>query len=135
MCSVRRLRTSPVSNETVQSFLNEIADLPDFFGFAPVGIHTRGHFDITPLHVAAVRGDAEVARRLLDAGAEINVPSEHGYTALHEAVAQGHRETVFLLVQRGASLGLMNDDGQTPLALAQILQNSDIERLLQSTVA
>jgi ankyrin repeat protein len=122
-----------VSNDTVQTFLTEIADLPDFFGFAPVGIHTRGHFDTTPLHIAAIRGDTDVARRLLDAGAEIDVPAEYGWTALHEAVGQGHRDTVSLLVQRGASLSLVNDDGQSPLALAQILQNSDIERIFQST--
>lgn len=122
-----------MSDDSLQAFLNEIADLPDFFGSAPVGIHTKGNYNIMPLHVAVIRGDTEIIAQLLDAGAEIDVPSEHGYTALHEAVAQGNCEAVALLVQQGASLNLLTDDGETPIAIAHDLQNSDIERILRTT--
>jgi len=64
----------------------------------------KGLFGTTPLHIVAIWGDAEAAKTLLDAGAEIDVAAEEDCTALHEAINQGHFEVVKLLVSRGADL-------------------------------
>jgi ankyrin repeat protein len=63
----------------------------------------------TPLAVAADRGDLELVKIFLDAGADVNagtmMPNAGGgkATALTNAVWRGHKEVVELLLRRGAS--------------------------------
>jgi ankyrin repeat protein len=115
----------------LQSFLGEIKDLPQFVALGDkfTGVSTRGLFDDTPLHVAAVRGDVHIIGLLLDAGAEIDVRGEHGHTPLHEAAGQGHIEAVKLLVSRGANPNIPNDWGQTARDSARIGGKHEIEIL------
>jgi ankyrin repeat protein len=119
----------------LQKFLAEMPELPEFTGILPVGVHTRGVWQSTPLHIAAVRGDVAAIAALLDAGADIQSRGEHGYSPLHEAVEQGHSEAVRLLLERGASLDATSDDGHTPIQSAQILKEQGIERLLRGHAA
>ena len=120
-------------NDTVlQKFLAEMPELPEFTGISPVGVHTRGGWQNTPLHVAAVRGDLAAIAALLDAGADIQSRGEDGYSPLHEVAEQGHIEAVKLLLERGASLTATNDAGRTPIQTAQLLKNHETERLLQT---
>ena len=56
----------------------------------------------TPLLFAARNGDAETARRLLDAGADVNDRAPDGVAALVVAAHSGHRELVLTLLERGA---------------------------------
>jgi ankyrin repeat protein len=58
----------------------------------------------TPLHHAAYNGHIEIARLLLQNGAEVNVKSNVGYTPLHWAAIHGHVEILHLLVENGADL-------------------------------
>src|SRR5215213_10254898 len=60
----------------------------------------------------------EVARLLINAGAEINRQCEHGRTALQMAAAWGHLDVVQLLVQHGADLAIRDDEGMTPAMIA-----------------
>lgn len=119
----------------IQGFFDEVAELPDFCGISPIGLHTRGHFGDTPLHVAAIRGDVAMIAALLDAGADIHSAGEHRYTPLHEAVSQRHLDAVWLLIARGASTAVTTDDGTTPLELAHSLGHREIESLLHDHVA
>jgi ankyrin repeat protein len=116
-------------NDPIQEFFAEIAELPDFVGISPVGLHARSRCGDTPLHVAAVRGSVHLTAGLLDPGSDINARGEHGYTPLHEAVEQGHFDTVRLLLERGADAEITNSDGQTPLALARLLEHPSIAGL------
>ena len=56
----------------------------------------------TPLLFAARNGDAETARRLLDAGADVNDRAPDGAGALVVAAHSGHRELALTLLERGA---------------------------------
>lgn len=50
------------------------------------------------LHEASSKGDPEVVRQLLEAGANVNARSRQGITPLHDAAYSGHyqvREHVF----------------------------------------
>jgi len=51
---------------------------------------------------AARRGDADEARKLLDAGVDVNTPFRYGATALSYACDRGHLPVVKLLLERGA---------------------------------
>ena len=59
----------------------------------------------TPLHRAIVRGDLEIVRMLLDAGADVNVKSDLGMDALGFCEFYGPFETVRkeILKERGSS--------------------------------
>ena len=65
---------------------------------------------------AAGAGNLEVARQLLDAGAEIDARGRDGVTALELAAVQGRGELVEMLLERDADVDVRHDGGGTPLA-------------------
>jgi ankyrin repeat protein len=71
----------------------------------------------TPLLFAAAGGSVEVARLLLDAGADANDASPAGESALLIAVHSGHDDCAALLLQRGADPNA-SDAGYTALHAA-----------------
>ena len=73
----------------------------------------------TPLIYAATGGHADVARYLIDAGANVNAASPNGTTALMMAVRGGHAAVVDLLLASGAEVGHRNEAGATALAWAK----------------
>jgi ankyrin repeat protein len=117
-------------HDAAARFLADLAtDQASFALIAPLNPNSRTPIGETPLHIATVRGDTSAMAALLDAGAKIDTPGEHGYTALHEAAAQRHAATVTLLLSRGASTNIANDDGCTPQQLAELLEHHDITPL------
>jgi ankyrin repeat protein len=56
---------------------------------------------VPPLGTAAFVGSVELARLLLDHGADVNGEGEGGFTALDSAAANGNEELVRLLESRG----------------------------------
>ena len=74
------------------------------------------------LHKAAREGDADRVRKLLDAGAVVNVRNANKghlqYTPLHWAAYYGHLEIAEILISRGADLDAEDPDYATPLYLA-----------------
>lgn len=53
---------------------------------------------LSPLHIAARDGHANIVQALIDHGAECNQPDGHGLTALDHAIIQGHDEIVMKLL-------------------------------------
>ncbi|GFR64100.1 inhibitor kappa B [Elysia marginata] len=102
----------------------------------------------TPLHLAVLTGQDRLARRLVCAGAIVDVQDLRGETPLHIACRLGHHQMVKNLLtpvrykelrentweipyQRlPQDLGTFNCDGQTPLHVAAIAGHEDIVKLL-----
>src|SRR5262245_59191921 len=61
---------------------------------------------------------AQVARILIDAGADVDRQCEHGRTALHMAAAWGHVDVVQLLLKHGANPTIVDEAGMTPPMVA-----------------
>ena len=83
------------------------------------------------IHEAASEGYPEVVKRLLAAGADVNLRDDAGRTLLHEASYAGHKEIVELLITKGADLnakGLL--DGGTPLHFATFRGHKEVVELL-----
>ena len=55
--------------------------------------------ELNALHMASGRGDLDMIRTLLHAGADVNFTNVRGYTPLHFAALQGQQETCQLLVE------------------------------------
>ncbi|KAH7118579.1 hypothetical protein B0J13DRAFT_458258 [Dactylonectria estremocensis] len=60
----------------------------------------------TPLHRALWLGELDMAKELLQAGADPNLLNAFGQTPLHEAVRWGRYDIVAFLVQSGANLNI-----------------------------
>jgi ankyrin repeat protein len=64
-------------------------------------------------------GGIEVAKVLVDAGAEVNRQCEHGRTALHMAAAWGHLDLVKYLFESGADPSIRDELDMTPAKVAR----------------
>ena len=77
--------------------------------------------DETPLHLACLRGEPEIARLLLDHGADVNAKNYQGETPLH-LVSRGEYDSpddgvrvATLLAERGADMIAQDSVNWTPL--------------------
>ena len=82
------------------------------------------------LHYAVFAGHRQVAKALLDRGADINARSTNGSTPLMMAVYEGHEELARDLLARGADRGIKNDRGDGALEWAFKFRRLGIARLV-----
>ena len=81
---------------------------------------------MTALHWAATHGDADLARMLLYAGANVRATTRlGGYTPLHVASQAGNASVMKTLLDGGAALDTRTSTGATPLMLAAASGNVD----------
>lgn len=98
-----------------------------------VSPNVRDASNITPLMIAAVRGDNEMAEILLNAGADINAISDTGDTALVKAINFEETEVVKLLLKNGADPELRNPySGESVLHSTARTANVEVMRILLS---
>jgi ankyrin repeat protein len=69
----------------------------------------------TPLMLAAINNQLELAKLLIERGADVNKP---GWTPLHYAATRGHREMMRLLLENDAYIDSESATGTTPLMMA-----------------
>ena len=86
----------------------------------------------TALMEASMDGHVEVAKLLLDHGAEVNMPADSFESPLTLAACGGHVELAMLLIERGANLEEVNDEGYTPLMEASREGHEEMVALLLS---
>ncbi|CAO3642372.1 unnamed protein product [Cunninghamella blakesleeana] len=77
--------------------------------------HKKDTSGRTHLHRYAIRGDVEVCKILLKAGANPNVPDNAGYTPLHESSLRGRVNVAKLLLEHGADANAKGLDLDTAL--------------------
>jgi ankyrin repeat protein len=90
---------------------------------------------VAPLHSAVAFGDPQIAcdmaRLLVENGAQVNAVQQGGWTPLHAAADNDQLETAELLLSNGADPDASNDNGLTPLALARRKSFKEMADLLQ----
>jgi len=72
----------------------------------------------TLLCTAAMMGDPDTVRLLLDHGADVNLKDSHDGTPLHHASGRGHVSVVRLLLEKGALVDTFDQYDSTPLYYA-----------------
>eukprot|EP00743_Colponemidia_sp_Colp-15_P009343 GILK01010213.1.p1 GENE.GILK01010213.1~~GILK01010213.1.p1 ORF type:complete len:1011 (+),score=198.68 GILK01010213.1:123-3155(+) len=88
-------------------------------------INARNSFGVTPLHLAASRGEVEIVELLLGRGAKVElVDFENGWTALHRALHLRFCRIALCLIRHGSSLSLKDKEGFTPLDLLSLRQGN-----------
>ncbi|XP_062966296.1 ankyrin repeat domain-containing protein 27 isoform X2 [Cynocephalus volans] len=93
----------------------------------PFSRDERGH---TPLHVAALCGQASLIDLLVSKGAAVNATDYHGSTPLHLACQKGYQSVTLLLLHYKASTEVQDNNGHTPLHLACTYGHEDCVKAL-----
>lgn len=88
------------------------------------------YLDRTPIHLAASKGDVDILKILIDAGAKVDVRSPHGSTPLESAVLNGHLKVVQMIVEHGANIDSQDSRYYTPLHHATTLNRLEIVKYL-----
>eukprot|EP00919_Chromeraceae_sp_WS-2016_P076936 GHVR01182052.1.p1 GENE.GHVR01182052.1~~GHVR01182052.1.p1 ORF type:complete len:116 (+),score=15.91 GHVR01182052.1:30-377(+) len=85
----------------------------------------------TPLTCALEEfGHTDIARLLIDKGADVNSRENDGYTPLIWASNRGHTDIARLLIDKGADVNSKDKDGTTPLISASEFGHTEIVRFL-----
>lgn len=77
-----------------------------------------GHPSTTPLHISCISNSVEVARCLIECGANLDKLTSKGETLLHLSASKGHVEIVELLLEKGADIAWTDNEGYTPFHIA-----------------
>ncbi|XP_068459312.1 ankyrin repeat domain-containing protein 12 isoform X2 [Clinocottus analis] len=93
-------------------------------------VNKRNERGETPLHMAAIRGDAKLVKELISLGADVNVKDFAGWTPLHEACNLGYYDVAKVLIAAGAEVNTQGLDDDTPLHDASSSGHTDIVKLL-----
>lgn len=78
-------------------------------------VDTRTPKDETPLMMACLRGQLDIARKLIARGADV---VKTGWTPLHYAATNGHIAVMELLLEEHAYIDAESPNGTTPLMMA-----------------
>ena len=96
----------------------------------PQDVNAQGGIRVTALHAAVDKGHHNVAKLLLEHGADVESRDSRNQTPLHIASYRGYAEVVSLLIDHGADLNAEDDTLKTPLYLVSEQGRQDIARLL-----
>ena len=84
-----------------------------------VNINSMNAEGLSPLHLAAIKGDIEVTKLLINEGADIELKdSKHGSTPLLYACQNGRTKTVQTLLENGADINAKSSNGTRAIHFA-----------------
>lgn len=85
----------------------------------------------TPLHWAVIMHKQDIAKLLINEGADLNIKSgKLECTALHIAIMVSDFNIAELLINKKAALSIQDNNGSTPLHMAAIVGDLEIIKLL-----
>ncbi|XP_062440590.1 26S proteasome non-ATPase regulatory subunit 10 isoform X2 [Rhea pennata] len=89
------------------------------------------HFESTPLHRAAAKGNLKMIQILLRHNASVNIQDSEGNTPLHLACDEERVDEAKLLVSHGASIHIENKEELTPLKVAKGGLGAILKRMVE----
>ena len=95
-------------------------------------LNLQGGFFDTPLQAASTRGLYEIARALMDKGAQIDLQGGTYGTALQAAIAQKHRMVADFLLEKGANVNVQGGVYGNALQAAVVVQDEGMVTKLLS---
>ena len=82
-----------------------------------VDLEARNAKDESALMIAVLKGQTELAQKLIDKGADVNKP---GWTPLHYASTYGHVPLINMLLENDAYIDASSPNESTPLMMAAL---------------
>ncbi len=95
--------------------------------WAKINVEARTAADESPLMLAAMGGHLDLAKRLIEKGADVN---KTGWTPLHYAATRGHTAVITLLLDHHAYIDASSPNGTTPLMMAAFYGTPSAVKLL-----
>ena len=86
---------------------------------AEVSAPSRETMKLTPLASALATGHNQIARTLIEHGANVNAKGDTDVTPLHTAAARGNIEAATFLLEHGADINATTTDGKKPISYAE----------------
>ena len=90
-------------------------------------VEFRSARDESPLMLASLKGHLDLARKLVERGADVN---KTGWTPLHYAATNGHLQIIDLLLENHAYIDAESPNGTTPLMMAAQYGSASAVKLL-----
>jgi uncharacterized protein len=106
-----------------------VKEMTELWTSNPALIDSKNENGHTPLILATYRGNAEVAKFLIEKSKNINETTDMG-TALMAAVVRENKDLAELLLMRGADPNLDDTKGLTALMYAAQFKNIDLVKML-----
>lgn len=97
---------------------------------ANVNLQSNNGFNVFPIHSAAAGNYTDIARMLIENGAQVNVVQQAGATPLHSAAQNGNLELIILLLESGAEVHTRMEGGKLPADLAREKGFEEIAEIL-----
>src|SRR5580698_5076876 len=118
LCTVLGLTCGLSYAQSADDFFRAIraGDSESLRRLAAASVNVKDRLDTTPLHYAALYGNLESVRILLDRGANLNARNKSDATPL--IFAAYNFEKTRLLVEKGADVNAHSSRGMTPLKVA-----------------
>ena len=139
--SVKGIRGSAYSNtlvdtiDSIDLFFKYYDDLSDdqlgiLLKKYPKWINIKDKNGYTPLYNACSKENIELAKLLIEHGADVNSKSKYEDTPLYNACYHNYTEVAKLLIEHGADVNFKNRDGYTPLYWACVKDDTEVAKLL-----
>lgn len=93
---------------------------------------SQNGYQVFPIHSALSNGQDNIAKMLIEAGAEVNVLQSSRISPLHLAAQQGNVDLIIILLEHGANIAIKNDFGQTASDLAAEKGYNEIAEILKT---
>lgn len=92
-----------------------------------IDLNTLNVLGESPLMLAALKGEFELAAQMVKKGADVN---KTGWTPLHYAASNGHVSVIKLLLENHAYIDAESPNGTTPLMMASMYGSPEAVKLL-----
>lgn len=92
-----------------------------------IDLNTLNVLGESPLMLAALKGELELATQMVKKGADVN---KTGWTPLHYAASNGHVSVIKLLLENHAYIDAESPNGTTPLMMASMYGSPEAVKLL-----
>lgn len=97
---------------------------------ANVNLPSNNGFRVFPIHSAAAGDYTNIARMLIENGAQVNVKQQAGATPLHSAAQNGNLDLLILLLENGAEINVRMEGGKLPADVAREKGFEEIAEIL-----
>ncbi|SDS32846.1 Ankyrin repeat-containing protein [Mucilaginibacter mallensis] len=98
---------------------------------ANVNQPSNNGFNVFPIHSAAAGNYTDIAKLLIENGANVNVRQQAGSTPLHSAAQNGNLNLLILLLENGADVNVRMEGGKLPADLAREKGFKEIAEILE----
>jgi len=99
---------------------------------AEVNLASQETMKLTPLASALAVQRNDIARALIEHGANVNAKGDNDVAPLHTAAARGNIESATLLLDHGADINAITKDGKSALTYADERNHPDMVKFLQA---